>query len=327
MPFALPIAVLPRLALLACLCALLTAAEAQRPFAALDPFYEEETARRAFYDGFAIQANLAYRGSEPLVSGAAGSPVALFLRLDYALAQQLDVAAIISASGGFGEASQAPVRVAWLIVKPYWRSGRTDYAVRLAVDPAGDSGFGFRQIDLAFLSTADLGPMLSTDFAIGFRRARVGFEHFEFRDDSATPEDLLLADALVTDELRTEVVRSRAFGTEFHIMWGYRFWLSPGGTHIFTTVSGEGMLYTLVAAHDVEQGLSRPAFPSEPRHEGRLRGGVGRFNAGMAYTRPSFLIAPYVSLPLFRWIAMEDEDRKWGPRIDHARAGLRVTLR
>jgi hypothetical protein len=327
MPFAPSIAVLTRLALLGCLCALATVAEAQRPFATLDPFYEEETARRGFYDGFAFQANVAYRGTEPLVLGAAVSPVALYLRLDYALAHQVDVAAVISASGGFGEASQAPVRVSWLIVKPYWRSGRTDYAVRLAIDPAGDSGFGFRQTDVAFLSTSDVGPMLSTDFAIGFRRARVGFERFDFTDDDGIPDDLALADALNVPELRTEVVRSRAAGTEFHIMWGYRFWLNPGGTHIFTTLSGEGMTYTLVSAHDGEQEVVRPPFMMAPRHEGRLRGGVGRFNAGMQYSRPNLLIAPYVSVPLFRFIAMEDEERIWGPRIDHARAGLRVTLR
>ncbi len=297
-----------------------TAAEAQRPFATLDPFYVEETARRGFFDGFALQADVAYRGSEPTGTSAAVYPFALSLRLDYALAQQIDVSAIIDASPGLaGSESSTPVRLSWVVVKPYWHHGRTDYAVRLAVDPSSDSGFGFRQTDVAFLSTSDLSPSLQTDFALGLRRARVGFERLEFVGETVRPDFQLS---------QPEIVRSRASGTEVHLMWGYRFLLDPGGSNVFTTLSGEGMAYTLLStrAQDSDDA-GRPQNGFDSADEGQLRGGVGRLNVGFEYSRPSFQVAPYMSLPLFRWVEFKSESQTWGPRIEHARLGLRVTVR
>jgi len=298
------------------------AAEAQRPFATLDPFYQEETARRGFYDGFAAQADLAYRGGEPAVSsGAAVFPLALALRFDYALARQIDVAAVVDMSPGIsGASSRTPVRVSWLIVKPYWHHGNTDYAVRLAVDPSSDGGLGFRQTDVAFLSTSDLSPTLSTDFAMGLRRARVGFERLEF---------LTQGGLSAHQTSLPEIVRSRASGTEIHMMWGYRYRLDPAGSHVFTTISGEGMAYTVLAIRppQADDDPRNTAAPTEASDEGRLRGGLGRLNVGVEYSRPSFLIAPYVSLPIFRWVELEGDSRTWGPRLDHSRLGLRFTIR
>jgi hypothetical protein len=306
--------------LVAALC-LAEMAEAQRPFAALDPFYQEETARRDFYDGFAVQADLSYRGAEPAVAATGGpTPLALAVRFDYALARQVDLSAVVDVSPGFqGGLGGSPVRLSWLVVKPYWHHGNTDYAVRIAVDPASDSGFGFRQTDIAFLSTSDLGPMVSTDFAFGLRRARVGFERIGL---SRQPEMLLEEGRL------PEIVRSRASGTEIHMMWGYRYWLHPGGSHFFTTLSGEAMAYALVSSEG-SGGQEAGSSPSDfdPTREGRLRGGVGRLNMGIEYSRPSFMVAPYVSVPLFRWVQVDTESEAYGPRLLHSRMGLRFTVR
>jgi len=309
-----------------------SAAEAQRPFSTLDPFYQEETARRGFYDGFAVQADVAYRGNEPTVaSGAAVRPLALGLRLDYALARQLDVSAVFDVSSGLDAgANGSPVRLSWVVVKPYWRHGHTDYAIRVAVDPSADGGFGFRQTDIAYLSSSNLSPMLSTDLVLGLRRTRVGFERLEISSDTR------LASLLpATQRTLPEIVRSRATGIEGHFMWGYRFFLHPGGTHIFTTFSGEAMAYTLITSTLNTEDTAPRDLNDAPAgdaaitltDEGRLRGGVGRLHVGAEYTRPSFIVAPYVSLPLFRVVEFEGDSRTWGPRLDHTRLGLRFTVR
>jgi len=302
-------------------------AEAQRPFATLDPFYQEESARRTFFDGFAAQAEVAYRGAEPLAVPG-GGPLALSVRLDYALARQMDLAAVFDVSGGLaGALSGTPVRLSWVVLKPYWRHGYTDYAVRLAVDPASEGGFGFRQTDLAFVSTADLSPLLSSDFAIGLRRAHVGFERIEVGGSSF---DIALDDGALPMPALT---RSRAVGTEIRAMWGHRLWLDPAGSHAFLTLLGEAMDYDLVALRPPVQargdgGDDVETVTTGVPNEGRFRGGVARLRAGVEFSRPSYVVSPYASLPLFRWAEVEGEEgRSWGPRPAHARAGLRLTLR
>lgn len=310
--------------LLAVLVGISSVAEAQRPFFTLDPFYQEETARRGFFDGFAVQADVAYRGSEPTVaSGSAARPLGLGLRVDYALARQLDVSAVFDVSSGFDAAAgTSPVRLSWVVVKPYWRYGQTDYAIRLAVDPSADGGFGFRQTDLAYLSSSNLGPTLSTDFALGLRRTRVGFERLEVASEPRAVSTQTLPQSSLP-----EIVRSRATGIEGHVMWGYRFYVHPGGSHIFTTVSGEAMAYTLITATRSSEETAGRGAEVAVKDEGRLRGGVGRLHVGAEYARPSFLVAPYISLPLFRVVEFEGDSRTWGPRLDHSRLGLRFTVR
>jgi hypothetical protein len=328
MPHRRPIELARKLALIACLIGLAAGAEAQRPFVTLDPFYQEETARRGFFDGFALQADLAYRGMQPLVAiGATVSPLALSMRFDYALTQHVDISAVVDASSGFdGSVERAPARISWLIIKPHWRDGQSDYAVRLAVDPAGDGGFGFRQTDLAFVSTTYLSPTLSTDMAVGIRRVRAGFERVEFQDE---PVDRASYQLALADDPRPEIIRSRASGTEIHVMWGYRYWLNPSGSHVVTTVSAEGMQYALISTSSVAQDGSalEDAGRGLDSPEGRTWGGMARLNLGIEYSRPSFLLTPHFGLPLFRWIQLPDETVAFGPRADHSRFGLRVTLR
>jgi len=292
-------------------------AEAQRPFASFDPFYQEESARRAFYDGFAAQAEVSYRGAEPFSEGVAvGGPLALSLRLDYALARSMDVAAVFDASGGVNEASGAtPVRLSWVVVKPYWRAGHTDYAVRFAVDPVTEGGFGFRQTDLAFVTTTDLSLHHVTDLTVGVRRAHVGIERLELEAGRRGDPHLSLS---------AGVVRSRAVGTELHAAWGHRFLLDPGGSHAFFSLAAEAMDYDLVTTR---LGAAPDDAPAAADREGRYRGGAARVRAGLEYSRPSFRVAPYVSVPAARIYETEGVRRAVGPRPTHARFGLRLMLR
>ena len=70
------------------------AASAQRPFDVLDPFYQEETARQTFFDGFAVSGEVGYRASGPFRQAADADqrgPLALSFQVDYALTQQIDL--------------------------------------------------------------------------------------------------------------------------------------------------------------------------------------------------------------------------------------------
>lgn len=300
--------------------ALAAPAQAQRPFVAHDPFYQEESARRAFFDGFAAQAEVSYRAAEPFAEGTvAGGPLALALRFDYALTRSVDVAAVFDASGGVNGAGTAPVRLSWLVAKPYWRAGHTDYAVRIAVDPVTEGGFGFRQTDVAFVSTTDLSLHHTTDLTVGVRRAHVGIERLELEPELRGSPHL---------GLRTEIVRSRAVGTELHGAWGHRFLLDPGGSHVFVSVAAEAMDYDLVTTR-LGSGDDPPEArrAAERPRESRYRGGTARLRAGIEYSRPSFRLAPYVSVPMVRVVETEQTRRAAGPRPTHARLGLRLMVR
>ncbi|HEX7069279.1 MAG TPA: hypothetical protein VF190_00670, partial [Rhodothermales bacterium] len=55
---------------LACLVALAALpASAQAPFRVYDPFYRGESARRAFFDGYALTTEIAYRASGSIQDG------------------------------------------------------------------------------------------------------------------------------------------------------------------------------------------------------------------------------------------------------------------
>lgn len=316
----LPFADIARLTILAAVLTVLAVeADAQRPFNTIDPFYQNESAQRVFYENFAAQAELAYQGSTPTVfSGHAFSPFALMVRLDYALMAQVDIAAVLDASSGVNGGTGNSFRIGWLIVKPYWQHNNTSYAVRLAVDPSPDSGFGFRQTDVAFLSSTSIGPTLTTEFSVGFRRARVGFEQVTLGDNFMR--------SITAGEINPEVSRSRASGAELHATWGYRFLVNPGGSHLFTIFSAQAMAYTVLTANP-DSGVLAGKGDFDLEDAGELRGGLAQVNVGLEYNRPSFVLAPYVGVPLFRIARMDGEGPVYGPRFDHTRLGFRFTVR
>ncbi len=294
---------------------------AQRPFDVLDPFYQEESARRAFYDGFALSGEIGYRSSGPFRQSPDADqrgPLALSFQLDYALASQIDLSAVFDVSGGLvSQLGGGPVRLSWIVVKPYWHNEHTDYAVRIAVDPVSEGGLGFRQTDIAFVSTSDLSPLISSDFAIGLRRAHVGYERLQVGD----PLDIGLE---VGDP---ELVRTRAIGNEIHLMWGHNLHFDPAGSNFFLTLLAEAMDYDLVESRPFEDTEPETADDADNEDRGRYRGGVGWVRAGLELNRPGYQFSPFVGVPMATWMDIEGETNTWGPRFQNLRFGLRLTLR
>ncbi|MEM1042300.1 MAG: hypothetical protein AAGI91_06670 [Bacteroidota bacterium] len=295
---------------------------AQRPFDVLDPFYQEESARRAFYDGFALSGEIGYRSSGPFQRSSDADPrgpLALSFQLDYALASQLDVSAVFDASGGLvSQLGGGPVRLSWIVLKPYWHNEGTDYAVRIAVDPASEGGLGFRQTDIAFVSTSNLSPTVTSSFAIGLRHAQVGYERLQ------VPNPLEIG----LEVPEPELVRTRAIGQEIHLMWGHHVHFDPAGSNVFLTLLAEAMDYDLVESRPFEDaGAELAAEDEEEEATGRYRGGVGWLRAGVEFNRPGYQFSPFIGVPVAAWTDIEGETNTWGPRFQSLRFGLRLTLR
>ncbi len=313
---------------LAALVALLLpgVAAAQRPFDVLDPFYQEESARRSFYDGFALAGEVGYRSSGPFRSTPEADtrgPLALSFRLDYALARQIDLSAVFDLSGGLvSQLGGGSVRLSWIVVKPYWRNEDTDYALRIAVDPVSEGGLGFRQTDIAFVSTSNLSPLVSSDFAIGLRQAHVGYERLQVVEGPSGIIGLEAADPAL--------VRTRAIGKEIHVMWGHNLHFDPAGSNFFLTLLAEAMDYDLVESRPFEEGdaeASEQGEATEAEERGRYRGGVGWVRAGLELNRPGYQFSPFVGVPVAAWLDVAGEANTWGPRFQNLRFGLRLTLR
>ena len=301
---------IPVLPLLAGLCLLLIAgphlAEAQRPLRLYDPFYRNETARRVFFDRYAFTAEVSYRPAGSLQDDGFPSPnadpLALALRFDYQLGQRFDLSVLMDAVGG---TSGRKLSVSWIALKYYRTVDRQDYAFRLAVDPASDGRVGFPQMDLAFLYTSLMTPALSTDFAIGLRRIRIGYQQLD-------PDEPL---ATVTQADR-EVVRTRALGWEVHVMSTYNILFDPAGSNLFVTFLGEGGRYDLV-----ELGAVAPT-PENTRSTTTFRGGVFWIRTGIELDRPNYQLAPYLAVPVKQWAPTEGV---WPTSRLHV--GLRLMLR
>lgn len=298
------------------------AALAQRPFDVLDPFYQEESARRDFYDGFAVSGEVGYRSSGPFRQTADADPrgpLALSFRFDYALARQIDVSAVFDVSGGLvSQLGGGPVRLSWIVIKPYWHNEDTDYAVRIAVDPVSEGGVGFRQTDIAFLSSSNLSPLISSDFAIGLRHAQVGYERLQVEDGGG-----LMDPAFTSAD--PEFVRTRAIGREVHVMWGHRLHFDPAGSNFFLTFLAEAMDYDVIESQLFDEDPSDDE--ANPETSGQYRGGVGWARTGFEVSRPGYQFSPFVSVPMVSWLDVAGESDTWGPRFENLRLGLRLTLR
>jgi hypothetical protein len=293
--------------LLALLAVSVPAALAQRPFQTLDPFYQDEVAGRAFYDGFAVSGEAVYRPAG-LLPGAPGErtsgDVALSARADYALLPMVDLGLVFDLTGGVG---RGPVGLSWVVLKPFWNHDGTDYAVRLAIDPASEGGLGFRQTDLAFLTTQRLSPLVQSDFSLGIRRVRTGVQGAI----DPTPDPELLTSA-------TFDVRTRVLGKELHGTWAYRFLLDPAGSHLTLGLLGDFGDYALLETASVDEENGR---------EVRLRSGLVWLRAGLSLQRPGYVASPHLAFPAFVWGDVRGETSAQGPRPEKVRLGLRLTLR
>ena len=305
---------------LALACGALAPASAQG-FQTLDPFYGGETARRAFYDGLALSGEVGYRGGDLLGLSEPGAPagggLAVMGRLDYAILPQVDLSAVADLSGGVG---RGPMGLSWVVVKPHWHNELTDYAVRVAVDPANEGGLGFRQTDVAFLSSTALSPEVTTDFALGVRRVRTGYTDDVSAQGGALPFEEGDGGVVQFGGLSSLVAngeRVRLLGQELRGMIGYNVVFDPAGSRLILGLVGEAGDYTRLTSRD--EGEDDPTA--------RIRSGIGWARLGLEFSRPSYQIAPYLSVPIVTWADVGGDAVRHGPRPEKVRFGLRATLR
>ena len=327
-----------RWAALVCAASLLWLGSPQvyaQPFQSYDPFYQEETARRAFFDNYALSAQLSYPNSGLFQNERAIDPSLLGLgfRADYQIVPQVDIGAIVSA---LGSSSGRRLTLSWLVLKYYrhLEHENADYAVRLAVDPRPNGRVGFPQVDAAFIYTSFLSPLVSSDFAIGLRRVQMGYREVISTDDEFDPLD---------------VIYRRAMGWELHAMTSYNLLLDPGGSNVFMALSGDLSRYDIVelnlsesSAASVDAMIMPPIeqLPDDgedqsasdnqlsddvpERVERNYSAGVVWLHTGITYSRPSYQVRPYLAVPLREWQPEEFE----GQRDDALlHAGVRFTLR
>ncbi|MDT0631126.1 hypothetical protein RQM47_01765 [Rubrivirga sp. S365] len=289
---------------------------AQGGFETLDPAYGNETARRAFYGGFALSGEAALRalgGGE--VGAAPIGNLSLAARLDYAVLPRVDLALVADLTGA---AQSGPLGLSWVVVKPYWNSERTDFALRLAVDPASEGGLGFRQTDVAFFSTTALSPAVTNDFSASARRVRTGYS----LATEETTEPLLGASA----DRPADPRRERLVGQELRLGWGYNVLFDPAGSRLSLGLVAEGGSYSVVPSR-VRNEAGDDGPPAPRAEQRRVRTAAGWLRAGIEFSRPKYQAAPFVSVPVVTWDDAEDPADLPGRRLQRIQFGLRLTLR
>jgi hypothetical protein len=292
-----------------------TSAHAQRPFPVNDPFYRSETARRVFYDGLAASGEISYRTTGAAAASdfpTGASPLGLSLRLHYQLATRVDLNAFWDAEDtGTGRT----IVLSWVGLKYFWSVDNADYAFRLAVDPSSDGRVGFPQLDAAFISTKALSPVLSSDFAVGVRRVRMGFRQFSPADESASLADGPL---VIAENSTPRITDTRALGMELHFMWSYNLIFDPARSNLFLALIGEGGQYQLL-----ESDFGAPSNGEETDEEfgsTDYRGGVVWIRSGIEFNRPSYQIMPFMSYPVKQWETSMDD-------LARMQLGVRLMLR
>ncbi len=298
-------------------------AVAQRPFQLADPFYRNETARRSFYDKVAFTTEVSYHPEGLGQSGGltgGSDPLGLRFSVDYELGDNFDVSGIVDAFSSGGGRS---LTLSWVVLKYYRYLEEADYALRLAVDPASDRRVGFPQVDVAFLYTSLLSPILSSDFGLGVRRVNMGY--FQYVPVDA-PENL--SGPYVSP--RPDILSTRALGTELHAMVNYNMHFDPAGSNVFASILAEGGRYDLVENlldQELNSGVTRFGdFSSleadEDASTTEYRGGVVWLRAGAEFNRPSYQVAPYIAAPIKQWYPDENE-----PVVARLHIGMRFMLR
>lgn len=308
----------------AALSAVPEAARAQRPFASPDPFYRSETAPRTFFDGYAVSMEVAYRPAGSVqadgLASTAPNPLGLSFRLDYQLTPHFDLSGIVDASGGTLGRSTL---LSWVVLKYYWHVDGTDHALRLAVDPALSSRGGFHQVDLAFVSTTPLSPVLGADFALGMRRVRLGYERLASAGDASlfdSPVGAFSSSAVMNDGADLLFLTTQAVGTELHLMMRYHLQLDLAESHAFAELLGQGGRYDLITTPRVSTTEAAESAPTPQQDD--WRGGVVWIRAGLALSRPNYQFSPFVAVPVQEWAPSD-------PSVPKARLrlGARLMLR
>ena len=283
----------------------------QRPFRLSDPFYRGETARRHFFDNYALTGEVSYRSAGTFQGDgvpAANSDLAFRFRFDYELTRRFDLSAIFDAAGGAGTRRLA---LSWLVLKyyRYVEETHSDYAIRLAVDPSANGNLGFPQVDLAFLYTSLLSPVLSTDFALGIRRVNIGYAQL------LPPEPI--SDGIFVIRPTPTLLFTRALGTEMHLLMNYNLHFDPAESNLFIDFLGEVGSYDVVEAPlEANAGLNladlgssgEGAIREEEEQETSYRGGTFWVRFGVEFNRPGYQISPFLGAPLRQWTPKNADD-------------------
>ena len=304
---------------------------AQRPFLLHDPLYRSEQPQRVFFGGYALSAEVAYRTAGSLqgdgLQAVEANPFGLSFRLDYQLSPRLDLSGILDAAGN---TAGRGLSLSWLIFKYYERSESASFALRLAVDPSLDGRAGFPQIDVAWLSSSILTPLSSTEFAFGVRRVRLGYEQWVL-SETLPFNSFQLHDSEIIPRNNLDVIYTRAFGWELHMMFGYNFKFDPAGSNIFVSLLGQAGSYDLLETSQQQEPRLQQinhlaggtAFQREITTSRDYLGGVIWARAGLEFNRPNYQILPFIGLPVHQWIPESGGD--W-PR-SRRQIGVRFMLR
>ncbi|SHK35037.1 hypothetical protein [Rhodothermus profundi] len=299
---------------------------AQTPAQLNDGLYHSETARRSFFDGYAVGTELFCcartlgQESGPASSGLFGLPLGLRFHLNYALGDQLDLGVVLNASGG---TTGRTLAIDWILLKFYQASEKDSYAFRLAVDPAMDGMLGFPQIDVALLTSSLLSPFVVANYAVGLRRVRTGYERWTPLEEPETASDAAFTTA--DPPPRFEITYQQAFGWELHLLVRYALLLNPARSNVFVSLTGTARYYNLIESaretRTMAEGAGKRSADAAATWERTYTGGIVWVQSGLEYNRPSYQILPFVGLPLLFW---SSETEEAAPRVQ---AGLRLTLR
>ena len=307
-----------------------TEALAQRPFLAHDALYRSETAQRVFFDGYAFTAEISYRQAGEVQGDGrptiGSNPLGLAFRLDYQLAKQIDLSAIVDASGNSvgssGGVAGRSLSVSWVALKYYWTVDNSDYAFRLAVDPSLDGRTGFSQTDFAFFANTLLSPVFSTDFAIGARRVQRGYERYELREETAGDDGQQdLPPPQLTSPSDLDLFYTRAMGWELHLMMSYNVLFDPAGSNLFASFIVNRGQYELSDFSLDDAGTpTGSGTAAGDAYTSEYRGGAIWLRTGVEYNRPAYQVAPFLNWPVKHWTPEGNN----APRIH---VGVRLMLR
>ncbi len=289
-------------------------AMAQRPFHVYDPFYRSETARRAFHESYAVSGEVSYRAAGPVQgsqNAIAPDPLGLALRFDYALTDYLDAGVIVDATG------DRAMRWSWVVLTYHRTEGFDDYAFRLALDPDADGRVGFPQADLALIASSVLSPRVSSDFVIGARRVKRGYQQFEALEGVGTgvPD---------VPQASYAIHNARALGYEANLMMTYNFHLGPSGSKLylgFLGQHGEYRLHRSPGAGEIARSSLGTGVGEAGEEAQRFSGGVLWIRPGLEYHRPHYRLTPFLNLPLAQW-----NPRDGSPRA-RPHVGVQLMLR
>ena len=292
--------------------------QAQRPVQTFDPFYQGESATRHFFNAYAVAAELTYRppgllqSETTAVAAGSGTSMGVHIRVDYRLADTMDLGFYVDAAGnGTGRSMD----LSWVALKYYRLQEGIEYALRFAIDPSSDGRSGFPQADLGFLYSTPLSPLVTQDFALGVRRVQIGFQELQTFD--SPPIDP--GDPLPTAQgSTTQLIRGRTQGWEMRFSWSHNILFDPAGSNLFVSFLAEGGKFDLLEWEAGEE----PNDEVTERSSTKFTGGVVWIRSGLQIERPGFQFAPYLSIPVRQWTRPTDD---W-PR-SRARIGLRFMVR